>query len=182
MAATHTARLHAECIYCHMICLNSNTHLNPFPLNRKDLESKTILPKIFCNMHIARCNMHIAIESILPLTHTHGSSICSYKNIYTNRQTPKHCQKLKKMLEVLPDLQWREQKLLLHRISTVGIVLKFCQRLTQSPPKHHHHGVPFAPPMAYGMGSIDQAYPTQETSSTRVNQGHCCLILYKLSI
>ncbi len=31
-------------------------------LNQKDLESKTILPKIFCNMHIAHRNMHIAIE------------------------------------------------------------------------------------------------------------------------
>ncbi len=40
-----------------------------FFLNQKNLESKTILPKIFCNMHIARCNMHIAIESILPLTY-----------------------------------------------------------------------------------------------------------------
>jgi hypothetical protein len=34
-----------------------------FLLNQKDLEYKTILPKIFCNMHIARCSMHIAIES-----------------------------------------------------------------------------------------------------------------------
>jgi hypothetical protein len=39
-------------------------------LNQKDLESKTLLPKIFCNMHIARRNLHIVIESILPLTHT----------------------------------------------------------------------------------------------------------------
>ncbi len=44
-----------------MMHLNSNAHLNLFLLNHKDLESKTILPKIFCNMHIA-------IESILPLT------------------------------------------------------------------------------------------------------------------
>jgi hypothetical protein len=29
----------------------------------------SILPKKFCNMHIARRNMHIAIESILPLTY-----------------------------------------------------------------------------------------------------------------
>ena len=27
----------------------------------------SILPKNFCNMHIARRKMHIAIESILPL-------------------------------------------------------------------------------------------------------------------
>ncbi len=39
-----------------MMCLNSNAHLNHFLLNQKDLESKTILPKIFCNMHIARHN------------------------------------------------------------------------------------------------------------------------------
>ncbi len=51
------------------MCLNSNTHLNPFLLNQKDLESKAILPEIYCNMHIAFCNMHIATESILPLTH-----------------------------------------------------------------------------------------------------------------
>ena len=38
-----------------------------FLLNQKDLESMSILPKNFCNMHIARRNMHIAIESILPL-------------------------------------------------------------------------------------------------------------------
>ena len=29
----------------------------------------SILPKKICNMHIACHNMHIAIESILPLTH-----------------------------------------------------------------------------------------------------------------
>ncbi len=53
-----------------MMCLSSNAHLNPFLLNQKDLESKTILPKIFFNMHIARRNMHIAIESI-------ASNICT---------------------------------------------------------------------------------------------------------
>jgi hypothetical protein len=41
----------------------------------KGLEEVSILPKIFCNMHIARRNMHIAIESILPLTH-----ICAHLN------------------------------------------------------------------------------------------------------
>jgi hypothetical protein len=30
----------------------------------------SILHKNFCNMHIARRNMHIATESILRLTHT----------------------------------------------------------------------------------------------------------------
>ena len=32
--------------------------------------SISILPKNFCNMHIAHRNMHIAVESILPLTNT----------------------------------------------------------------------------------------------------------------
>jgi len=32
----------------------------------------SILPKNFCNMHIARRNMHIVIESILPLTYIPG--------------------------------------------------------------------------------------------------------------
>jgi hypothetical protein len=44
--------------------------IDTFLLNQKGLESMSILLKNFCNMHIARHNMHIAIESILPLTHT----------------------------------------------------------------------------------------------------------------
>jgi len=52
------------------ICiLRCNIDIDSFLLNQKGLESMSILPKNFCNMHIARCNMHIAIESILPLTH-----------------------------------------------------------------------------------------------------------------
>ena len=43
--------------------------MDSFLLNKKGLEEMSILPKNFCNMHIARRNMHIAIESILPLTH-----------------------------------------------------------------------------------------------------------------
>jgi hypothetical protein len=43
-----------------------------FLLNQKGLESMSILHKNFCNMHIARLNMHIAIESILPLTYIPG--------------------------------------------------------------------------------------------------------------
>jgi hypothetical protein len=43
--------------------------MDSFLLNKKGLEEVSILPKNFCNMHIARRNMHIAIESILPLTH-----------------------------------------------------------------------------------------------------------------
>ncbi len=40
-----------------------------FLINQKDLESKTISSKIFCNMHIACSNMHIVVESILPPTY-----------------------------------------------------------------------------------------------------------------
>jgi hypothetical protein len=50
--------------------------MDSFLLNKKCLEEVSILPKNFYNMHIARRNMHIAIESILPLTqHTdHGDA------------------------------------------------------------------------------------------------------------
>jgi hypothetical protein len=48
----------------------SRCNIDSFLLNKKGLEEVSILPKNFCNMHIARRNMHIAIESILPLTHT----------------------------------------------------------------------------------------------------------------
>jgi len=45
--------------------------IDSFLLNQKGLESMSILPKNFCNVHIARRNMHIAIESILfPQTET----------------------------------------------------------------------------------------------------------------
>ena len=45
--------------------------MDSFLLNQmKGLEEASILLKIFCNMHIAHCNMHIAIESILPITPT----------------------------------------------------------------------------------------------------------------
>jgi hypothetical protein len=62
------------------MCLNSNAHLNPFLLKQKDLESKTILPKKFCNMHIAHCNMHIAKESIASKTclNEHCMSVLLY--------------------------------------------------------------------------------------------------------
>jgi hypothetical protein len=58
------------------MCLNSNAHLNLFPLNQKDLEEISILRKKICHMHIACCNMHIAKESILRLTY-----ICWYQNV-----------------------------------------------------------------------------------------------------
>ena len=57
----------AICILRRAICVRCN--IDCFLLNQKDLESMSILPKNFCNMHIARCNKHIAIESILPLTY-----------------------------------------------------------------------------------------------------------------
>jgi hypothetical protein len=55
---------------CNMgaICI-LRCNMDSFFLNQKGLVDKSILPKIFCNMHIAHRNMHIAIESILPLTH-----------------------------------------------------------------------------------------------------------------
>ena len=43
-------------------------------IQMKGLEEVSILPQIFCNMHIAHCNMHIAIEPILPLTHIPASN------------------------------------------------------------------------------------------------------------
>ncbi len=57
-----------------LVCQNFHQNIHTglqydyFLLNQKDLEFITMLPKIFCNMHIACPNMHIAIESILPLT------------------------------------------------------------------------------------------------------------------
>ncbi len=38
----------------------SRCNMDSFLLNKKGLEEMSILPKIFCNMHIAICNMHIA--------------------------------------------------------------------------------------------------------------------------
>ncbi len=43
--------------------------MDSFLLNEKGLEEMSILTKNFCNMHIAHRNMHIAIESILPLSY-----------------------------------------------------------------------------------------------------------------
>jgi len=43
--------------------------MDSFLLNKKGLEEMSILPKNFCDVHIVRRNIHIAIESILPLTH-----------------------------------------------------------------------------------------------------------------
>ncbi len=57
-----------------LVCQNFHRNIHTglqygyFLLNHKDLESKTILHKNLCNMHIAHRNMHIAIESILRLT------------------------------------------------------------------------------------------------------------------
>ncbi len=70
--------MHAVIIYRNMHNARCNMHavsilrckIDSFLLNKKGLESMSILHKNFCNMHIARRNMHIAIESILPLTHT----------------------------------------------------------------------------------------------------------------
>ncbi len=48
---------------------------------KKGLEEVSILHKNFCNMHIAHRNMHIAIDSILPLTypyHPHNMKIVKH--------------------------------------------------------------------------------------------------------
>jgi hypothetical protein len=71
------------------MCLNSNAHLNTFPLNQKDLEEISILRKFFRHVHIACCNMHIAKESILRLTFVclalrgllYGTDLISFKSI-----------------------------------------------------------------------------------------------------
>ncbi len=48
----------------------SRCNIDSFLLNKKGLEELSILHKNFCNMHIARRNMHIATESTLRLTYT----------------------------------------------------------------------------------------------------------------
>jgi len=69
--------MHASIFYrnMHIVTCNMSAicilrcNIDPFLLNQKGLEEMSMLPKNFCNMHIARCNMHIAIESILPQTY-----------------------------------------------------------------------------------------------------------------
>jgi len=46
----------------HAICI-LRCNRDSFLLKQKGLESMSILPKKICNMHIARCNMDIVIES-----------------------------------------------------------------------------------------------------------------------
>jgi len=66
--------MHAAIFYDIAICMQYAycDAIDSFLLNQKGLESMSILHKKFCNMHIACHNMHIAIESILPLTHAQG--------------------------------------------------------------------------------------------------------------
>jgi len=59
-------------------------NMDSFLLNKKGLEEVSILHKNFCNMHIARRNMHIAIESILPLTYYVGM-VCTISVLYLSR-------------------------------------------------------------------------------------------------
>jgi len=67
----HAAISIALCILQRAICMQYllRCNIDSFLLNKKGLESMSILPKNFCNMYIARRNMHIAIEFILPLTY-----------------------------------------------------------------------------------------------------------------
>ncbi len=53
-------------------------NVDSFLLNQKGLEEVYILPKICCNMQFARRNMHIVIESVLPLTHTPSDTADGY--------------------------------------------------------------------------------------------------------
>jgi hypothetical protein len=55
--------------------------MDSFLLNQKGLEEVSILPKNFCNVHITCRNMHIAIESILPLTHTPSDAADGYATL-----------------------------------------------------------------------------------------------------
>ena len=63
--------MHIATCNMHAICI-LQCNIDSFLLNQKGLKSMSILHKKFCNMHIACRNMHIAIESILPLTHAQG--------------------------------------------------------------------------------------------------------------
>jgi hypothetical protein len=68
-AAIFYYNMHIATCNMRAICI-LRCNIDPFLLNQKGLESMSILPKNFCNMHIVRRNMHIAIESILlPLTY-----------------------------------------------------------------------------------------------------------------
>jgi hypothetical protein len=67
-AAIFYRNMHVAACNMGAICI-LRCNMDSFLLNQKGLEEVSILPKIFCNMHIARRNMHIAIESILPLTY-----------------------------------------------------------------------------------------------------------------
>jgi hypothetical protein len=60
----------------------------------------------------------------------------------------------------------REQKLLLCRFSTVGIVWKVLSTHHISPHKHHHHGGAVCP--YYGVVSVDLPNPAQVASSEGV--------------
>ena len=68
-AAIFYRNMHIATCNMRAVCI-LRCNIDSFLLNKKGLESMSILHKNFCNMHIARRNMHIAIESILPLTYT----------------------------------------------------------------------------------------------------------------
>ena len=61
------------------------------------------------------------------------------------------------------------KKLLLQRISTVGIVRKVPSTPTQQSHKHHNHGGAVCP--SYGVVSMDKSYRTRASSSEGVGQG-----------
>ncbi len=69
------------------------------------------------------------------------------------------------------------KKLPLSGICTAEIVRKFRLPPAQLPPQTSSPWCTVCP--SHGVGSMDQADPSQETSSARVCQGRCCLVLYK---
>ena len=65
-AAIYNRNMHIATCNMRAVCI-LRCNIDSFLLNQKGLESMSILHKKLCNMHIARRNMHIAIESILPI-------------------------------------------------------------------------------------------------------------------
>jgi hypothetical protein len=59
----------AICILRRAMCI-LRCNIDYFLLIEVVLGTKSMLPKNSCNMHIERRNMHVAIEFILPPTHT----------------------------------------------------------------------------------------------------------------
>ena len=79
-AAIFYRNMHIATCNMRVLCI-LRCNIDSFFLNKKGLESMSILHKNFCKMHIAHCNMHILIESILPLTYAHNGEQKSRETI-----------------------------------------------------------------------------------------------------